>query len=290
MTKIEDSADVVKIDVEQVLRARLPRLWRYIPHFAVEWLKRVICQDTMNVVLEKNAGKTGAEFCRGILRTVGVTVNVRHAERLPEVTHRRVTFVSNHPLGGLDGMALIDMIQSYYGGRVWFVVNDLLMAVKPLEDVFLPINKFGQQSRQSSVNIETAFAGDDPIIMFPAGLVSRLQRLPDANGVKRTVVHDLEWQKMFVNKCVKHHRDVVPLYFDGENSGDFYRKARLRKRLGLKFNIEMVLLPREMFLQQGASFTVVVGPIRPYAELKGGKDARQTAHDICNEVYRLASQ
>ncbi len=117
--------------------------------------------------------------------------------------------MSNHPLGALDGITLIDWVSKIYGPGVKFIVNDLLMAVKPLDNVFLPINKHGKQSRKSSSNIEEVFAGNDPIIIFPAGLVSRKRD----EGIR-----DLKWQKMFINKAVQYHRDIIPVYFDGKNS------------------------------------------------------------------------
>lgn len=283
------NCEIIKIDVEQVLRTRAPRFARFIPRALVSKLKRIIRQDEMNALLEENAGLEGADFCRGILKSLDVKVDVRFPGRLPDKSHRRVVLVSNHPLGGLDGMALIDMVQRHFGGQVWFVVNDLLMAVKPLEKVFLPINKFGRQSRLSLENIEQAFAGGDPIIIFPAGLCSRL-RNAGRGGETRRMVHDLKWQKMFVNRCFHHRRDIVPLYFSGTNSMDFYRKANLRKRLRIGFNLEMILLPREMLDSRHKTFTVTVGQIKPWTAIEAGAGAQRYADALCDEVYALAAE
>ena len=268
-----------------MIQNRLPGLYRFIPRHVIKWLERLICQDELNRLLEDNAGKRGAEFCRGVLESLDVKVDVRYPERMPSKENRRVVFVSNHPLGGLDGMALIDLVQRHYGGQLWFVVNDLLMAVKPLEPVFIPINKFGSQSRDSITRIDAAFAGDDPVIIFPAGLVSRYRKVP-YGGKMVKMVCDLEWHKMFVTKSVQHHRDIVPLFFNGNNSMDFYRKANLRKRLGLKFNFEQVLLPREVFRSRGKRFTVTVGNIKPYATLDV-KSADGYARAIAGELYLM---
>lgn len=281
-----DDSQTLKIDLEQVLAERLPGIFPYVPHSAVEWMKRLIRQDSLNDLLLRNAGKEGADFCRGILDTLGITVKVADPAMLPPKERRRVILVSNHPLGGLDGMALIDLVQRHYGGQVWFVVNDLLMAVKPLRPVFLPVNKNGRQSRQAMVAAERAFRGDDPIIIFPAGLVSRLRQMPDGNGRKIKTIHDLEWRKSFVIKAVKSGRDIVPLYFSGTNSMDFYRKANLRKRLGIKFNLEQILLPREIFHNQGATFTVYFGPTKQCRSMSIA-DADGIARAIEAEVYRL---
>lgn len=275
--------EVIKIDVDAVLRDRFPGLHRLLPRCLVRRLERLICQDEMNRLLEENAGRSGADFCRGVLASLDVKVDVRYPERMPPKENRRVVFVSNHPLGGLDGMALIDLVQTHYGGQVWFVVNDMLMAVKPLEDVFIPVNKFGGQSRESIGRIDEAFAGDDPIIIFPAGLVSRYRKVP-YGGKQVKMVCDLDWHKMFVTKCVRYKRDIVPLFFSGNNSMDFYRKANLRKRLGLKFNLEQLLLPREVFRSRGKTFTVTIGFAKSYSTIDV-KNADGYAKSIGSEIY-----
>lgn len=283
-----ENREVIRIDVGEVVRSRVPRLARFIPSALIGKLRRIIRQDEMNALLEENAGCEGADFCRGILRSLNVSVGLRFPERMPDRSHRRVVFVSNHPLGGLDGMALIDVVHRHYGGQVWFIVNDLLMAVKPLEKVFLPINKFGSQSRQSLLNIEKAFEGNDPIIIFPAGLCSRLGNVTE-DGVKRPMVRDLQWQKMFVNRCRQHGRDIVPLFFSGTNSMDFYKKANLRKRLGIRFNLEMLLLPREMIDSRNKTFSVSVGDMIPCAAIPGGAEAQGFADALKEAVYMLGS-
>lgn len=279
-------SEVIKIDLDKVLRERLPGLSGFIPRPLVSWLKRTICQEQLNRLLEENAGLEGAEFCRGVFRSLDLRVEARGEELLPPPANRHVLYVSNHPLGGLDGMALIDYVQRRHGGRVYFVVNDLLMAVRPLEKVFLPINKSGRQNREAIEAIDGAFAGDDPIIMFPAGLVSRLQKDP-FTGQNRRIVADLPWKKMFVNKAFQSRRDVIPLFFSGRNSMHFYRRANLRKRLGLKFNFEQIYLPGEIFGQRGNTLTITFGEPVSWRTLTPGKDAEKCAQALRKYVYNL---
>ncbi|MDE6489724.1 MAG: glycerol acyltransferase, partial [Muribaculaceae bacterium] len=215
----------MKIDVDAVMRARLPRHYRYMPRIAVKWLERFIRQDGLNALLESNAGLRGADFCAGVLRDLDVEYRVSGEELLPPPTDRKVTLVSNHPLGALDGIALIDYVSRRYGGKVRFVVNDLLTAVEPLRDVFVPINKHGRQNRGDAAGVDEAFASDDPVLVFPAGMCSRRS----GDGVR-----DLAWHKMFVNKSIEYRRTVIPLFFDGENSKFFYNFAKIRTALGIK--------------------------------------------------------
>ncbi|MDE6199235.1 MAG: glycerol acyltransferase [Muribaculaceae bacterium] len=268
----------LEINVGEVLRQRLPRYYRFIPRGMVRWLERTVCQDGLNRLLRDNFPKRDADFCRGVLDDLDVTVNYHNIENLPPRELTRVLFVSNHPLGGLDGMALIDFVRSYYGVDPKFIVNDLLAAVEPLSDTFLPVNKHGAQSRQAIRALDDAFASDTPLLMFPAGLVSR-------QG-KKGVVADLEWQKMFVTKARQSGRDIIPLHFYGENSSFFYKFAKFRRRLGLKFNIEMIYLPREVFRASGKTFDVVIGKPISHTSLDN-MPPMQKAQQIRQLVYDL---
>ena len=268
----------LRIDIDALLRARLPRHSRFVPGFAVDLLKRIVCQDVMNEALLSLQGLEGADFCRGVMEYLHVTCGIAPGSRLPSPENRRLLFVCNHPLGGLDGVALIDIVTRWAGGiEPYFPVNDLLMALAPLHRIFVPINKHGRQCREEMGQMAEAFAGDQPIIIFPAGLVSR-------RGDDGTIA-DLEWKKMFVTYARRYRRDIVPLYFDGQNSPSFYKWARRRVKLGLKFNIEMILLPREMLAAAGKHFTLYAGTPIPWQQLTGGDPAH--AKRIRNIVYNL---
>ncbi len=277
-----EQTKVIQINLRQIVRERLGRYSRLVPGFVLRYLEKTVCQDRLNELLRNNFPREGAEFCEGVLADLNVGLTVVGEDKLPSPAQRRVVFVSNHPLGGLDGMALIAWATRRYGGKVHFVVNNLLDAVAPLRSVFVPVNKHGSQSRESIRAIDEAFAGEDPVLVFPAGLCSRR----GSNGE----IADLEWQKMFVNKAVEHHRDVVPLYFSGRNSDFFYNFAKIRKQLGLKFNIEMIYLPSEIFRARGSRFTLVCGDTIGWQELRSGKAAMEQAAEIRSLVYSLASR
>lgn len=268
----------IQIDLDAVVRDRLPRHYRYIPKFLIRRLARMICQDEMNEMLRRCAGKRDAEFCRGVLDHLNITYSVNGQQNLnPE--NRRVILVSNHPLGGLDGMILIDLITAVYGAPVKFIVNDLLMAIEPLNGVFLPINKHGRQSREAFRLIDQAMAGNDPVIIFPAGLCSRKGK----NGN----IADLQWQKNFINKAITHQRDIIPILFNGQNSKFFYNFARLRQRIGLKINIEMARLPKEVFRARSSHFDIHVGQPVAWQTLRGGGHAQEEADEMRRKVYSL---
>ena len=269
------------LDLEKVLKNKAPGASRFIPRFIVRRLERLICQDRINEIWDKHQGKEGAELCEAIMSELNVSLEVINKENLPDPSDRKVLFVSNHPLGGFDGVAIIDMLHRHYGVEPLFIVNDLLMFLTPLQRVFVPINKHGAQSRASVEAIDEAFRSDRPVIIFPAGLVSRRGK----NGV----VADLKWQKSFVQKAKRFGRDIIPLYFDGENSPFFYKFAKFRKRIGLKFNVEMIYLPREMFRCENKTFSIIVGDRIPHSTL-ASKNLEDAALDIRKTVYALPKQ
>lgn len=269
-----------RIDLDSVIRTRAPRYYSRIPKWLISKVARFICQDEMNELLATAGGRRDAAFCRHVLEHLDVTYRVNGSDRLPQPgPDSRVIFTCNHPLGALDGIIIIDMLSRIYGPGIRFIVNDLLDAVEPLRGVFLPINKHGSQSRDAVAAIENALAGDRPVIIFPAGLCSR------ASWTGR--VADLEWNKMFVAAALRHRRDIVPLHFEGRNSAMFYLSAKLRKLLGIKFNIEMINLPREVFKSRGREYTVTVGHRIACSTLEGGRAGRATAARLRDLTYQL---
>lgn len=272
------ASEPININLWQLLRERLGAKGRFVPHWIVRPFEKLIHQEDMNELLAETFPRRGADFCNGILSRLDIRLSVCDEKNLPD--NPRCIIVCNHPLGGLDGMSVIAWLTEHYGIPVNVVVNDLLNAVEPLSDIFLPVNKFGSQNRGSVSAIDLALEGNAPVIFFPAGLVSRLH--PDGT------IRDLEWKKAFVTKAIHYKRDVVPVYFDGYNSGFFYRMGLWRRRLRLRTNFEQTLLPRELFLSRGSTFRIVCGRPIPWTELRGGAEASASATKVCDTVYSLA--
>ncbi len=188
------------------------------------------------------------------------------------------TFVSNHPLGGQDGVALGYVLGKHYEGKVKYLVNDLLMNLRGLAPLCIPINKTGKQAKDFPKMVEAGFQSDDQLIMFPAGLCSRRQ-----NGV----IRDLEWKKTFVVKSIQAKRDVIPVHFGGRNSDFFYNLANVCKALGIKFNIAMLYLADEMFKNRHKTFTVTFGKPIPWQTFDKSKTPAQWAEYVKDIVYKL---
>lgn len=274
-------AELLEIDLHRILRERLPKkISRFVPGFLISALERLIHQDELNGMLKATYPERGSRFARGILDYLGITVEVRGLDRLPD--GKSYMFASNHPLGGLDGIALIAILGERFGdSRMRFLVNDMLMNVEPLRDVFLPVNKYGSQGREAAKAINNALASKEmQVLQFPAGLVSRLQ--PDGS------IADLEWQKAFVAKAIEYGRDVVPVRFEGLNTMRFYRTARWRKRLGLKVNLEQALLPGEVCRARGSHYRVTFGEPVAWQSLRDSAESpKALAAALRGKVYTL---
>lgn len=271
----------LKIDLQKIVDERLPRgKRRMVPRVLIKWLERLVHQDELNDILETTFPKTGSAFARGALDYLDIKTEVRGLENIP--ADGRFIFASNHPLGGLDGIALISVLGERYGDeRLRLPVNDMLMNVRPLRGVFIPINKFGRQGREAARQLNETYASEAQIVFFPAGLVSRLQ--------KDGSISDLVWQKTFVAKAREYGRDIIPVHFSGLNSRRFYRVARWRKRLGLKFNFEQILLPGEVCKARGSNFKITFGKPIHCADLERmGTNSAEIAAEIRKISYSLA--
>ena len=270
---------ITQIDIKQVLRQKAPSVARKIPGFMVDYLIRTVHQDELNEILRRYHDKDGVAFMQELIGYFDLNLELVNEENIP--AEGRYIFASNHPLGGLDGICLSAIIGGRFDGKIRYLVNDLLLYLSNLRSIFVPINKHGAQGKKNAELIEKAYASDNQIITFPAGLCSRKQ-----NGK----IQDTEWKKSFIQKAVEYRRDIVPVFFEGRNSNFFYRLANMRKALGIKMNYEMIYLPDEMFRQRGQDFRIRFGKPVPWQRLDDGKPAKVWAERLREYVYKLKNE
>ncbi len=267
------------IDIDKVLESKMGSKARYVPRFAVNWLKRITHEDEVNRFLWESRDKTGTEWLTECVKYLDMTLKIEGKENLPDKNDGKLyTFVSNHPLGGEDGVALGSIIGRHYDGRFRYLVNDLLLNLPGLRPVSIGINKTGKQSRDFPRMVEAGFQSDNHMLMFPAGLNSR-----KINGK----IHDLPWKKTFITKSVEYHRDVVPIYFSGRNSDRFYRIANWQQKLHLKVNIAMLFLVDEMYRNVHETFTVKFGKPIPWQTFDKSRKPSEWATWVEDKVYEL---
>ena len=264
------------LDLDAVLNNKAPGLYKATPRFVLNYLKRKIHIEELNEILRIYADKDGVDFAQSCVEYFNLDLKVNGLDNIP--SDGRFVFVSNHPLGGLDGICLSAVIGEKYDRKIKYLVNDVLLFIKNLQSIFVPINKYGSQSRDSATLINEAYESDNQIITFPAGLCSR--------KIGKQIC-DLEWKKNFIQKAIETKRDVIPVYFGGYNSKFFYRFANIRKRLGIKVNIELFFLPDEMFKNKNNSFEITFGKPIPYTSFDNSRNALQWAQYVKELVYML---
>lgn len=271
------SGELFLIDLEKIIRDKAGDKAKFVPGFLISWLKRIIHQNEVNEFLAQTKDLVGVPFLDECVKYLDMELHVKGLENLPK-DGRLCTFVSNHPLGGADGVAMGKILGHEYEGKIKYLVNDLLMNLHGLAPLCIPINKTGKQSRDFPRMVEAGFTSDNHILMFPAGLCSR-----KTEGV----VKDIPWTKTFITKSVETHRDVVPIHFSGQNSDFFYNLANVCKRLGIKFNIAMLFLVDEMYKNRHKPFEVSIGEPISWQTFDKSKSPAQWAQYVQDIVYEL---
>jgi 1-acyl-sn-glycerol-3-phosphate acyltransferase len=268
------------VDVEKIIAVKNPKLLQWLPRFLLNYIKRTIHQDEVNYVLHTYTygNCSGLAFNDTIIKEHWRSwYNAHGLEEIP--TDRRYIFASNHPLGAFDGLILMSAIGARFHD-LRFIVNDLLLYLKPFDPLFVPVNKHGRQSADYAKRIDDTYAADAPVLYFPAGLCSRR-----INGQ----ITDLPWKTNFIQKAVRYQRDVVPVYFEGRNSNWFYRLANFRKRIGIKANIEMFYLPDEFFKQKNRTYNLYFGAPIPYSTFDQSRPTSYWTQMVREKVYSLGS-
>jgi len=264
------------IDLEKLLEQKEVT---WLPKFVVSYLKRVIHQEDVNEFIARNKNVYNEDFGEAALDYIGIKSKIIGLENIPK--EGGVILTANHPLGGMDAMALISEIRSHRN-NMRFIVNDILLNLTNLKDLFIGVNKHGKSSKESFNKVNELFASDNAICIFPAGLVSRR---------KKGVVRDLPWKRTFIMKAIQHQTPVVPIFVSGELSNFFYNLSNFRSAIGIKANIEMLYLVDELFKQKGKNLTIIVGkPIDPKIFEDKSKNQFEWAAYVKEQVYLLSNQ
>lgn len=271
----EGNRQVMLIDVQKVLADKNPALARMIPGFIVRYLKRIIHQEEINAFLKQHGHLDGLAFVDEVVNMFRPKVTLRGLENLS--SDGRFVVASNHPLGGLDGIVLMQAIGKVRPD-IQFPVNDILLNIRNLQPLFVPINKHGSNAENIRILNET-FEGNAVVCYFPFGLVSRK---------RKGIIRDLDWKKTFLTKARRYKRDVIPTHISGRNSDFFYRLANLRKTLGIKANLEMLYLVDEFFKQQDQDICITFGKPIPWEFFDRRFNENQWAEKLRGFVYYLA--
>ncbi len=263
------------IDIDKVIKSKNQRLYKWMPGFLLRYIKKIVHEKDVNQILYDYRDLKNAEFCEAIIQRFNVKVAIEGIENIPK--NGRVTLVANHPLGGLDALAVVTAL-SGYRDDLKFIVNDVLLNIENMKDLFVGVNKYGKSSKESFENINKLFASEQATFIFPAGMVSRR---------KKGVVEDLEWKRTFVLKAKEHRNPIIPVFISGHLSDFFYNLSNFREKIGVKANVEMFYLVNEQFKRMGTDINVIVGKPIPPQDLDATKSNKELAQWIKSKVYEL---
>ncbi len=267
---------LLQIDIKAILKHKFPNKYKYIPNFIVKWLHKFFHLDIINSVLFNYRNIKGGEFVEKVLEHMNITLNIHGIENLPAVGP--VIVVANHPMGGLDAMCLLKSLTDVRSD-VKVIANEIVTHIPQIQEQLSGVNKLGKSSKEALKNIDKLYESAGVIEVLPAGLCSR-----KINGK----IVDLEWQKSFISKAIQYKMQIVPVFIDGSNSSTFYNLAKIRRFFKIKFNLEMMLLPSELYKQMNMSVNLYFGKPIPYTRFSKNL-AWEQAQELKDFVYTLST-
>ncbi|MBV0932831.1 lysophospholipid acyltransferase family protein [Marinobacterium weihaiense] len=265
------------IDVEQVLVNRYPAFVSKpapVRNSTLFCLRRLVREQEINRFLEHHRGSRGFEFVDEVLDYFNFSYALSHKERMNIPSSGRVVIVANHPLGALDGLALLKLVGEVRRD-VRIIANDVLMHFDALQNLFLPVDNLGKSTRKQNIaRIVDALQNDEAVIVFPAGEVSRA----GFTGIK-----DGKWNSGFIHFARKANAPILPVYLGGKNSPLFYGLSYLNK------SMSTLMLAREMFNKHSVTLPVRIGEPIAFRQLDAlPVSNRDKAKLLKKHLYRIA--
>ncbi len=270
---------VFQVDLKKIIRSRPEPLIRHMPGFMINFLKWLIKVKEINEALAQIGHLKNFEFIEAAVDLLNLKVEAYGTENIPQ--NPEVIFVGNHALGGPDFFALMHVLKDYYPS-VNHLTNDVLMTFDQLSDFFIPVNVFGKNpEKYKRILVDRLEHSRAPFTIFPAGEVARYHNGKWDDGL---------WRSGFVRFAKEYGRTVIPFFIPTRNSKLFYRVHRLRTALGIKANLELFLLPREMFKKQNATIQIIFGEPVPPGFFTDEKTVHEWAEVIKQKAYALGQQ
>lgn len=264
------------LDVEKIIADKNPKVLKWMPGMLLNYVKRILHQKELNSIISDFEDLEGVDFCSAVLKRFNISMDVAGLENIP--TEGGVVFAGNHPFGGLEALAHAQAIRPIRPD-IKFVVNDILLSIKNLKDLFVGVNKHGATASEVVKQMNELFGSGHAVFIYPAGMVSRR-----INGE----VQDLEWKKTFVSRSKRFDSQVVPVWTGGTQlSSFFYNLSNFRTGLGLKANVEMFYLVNEMMKQKNSTFKIVFGEPIPTKTFDRSKTDQEWTEWVREKVYKL---
>ncbi len=276
---MEEIKSIEEINLKKIIRSQHNFFIKNLPNFIIKRINKSFHIDEINQIIRNNHDKFGFDFVKGCVDHLNVSVKAINEENIPD--SGRFIFAANHSLGAVDFGAVIGKIHEKFK-NIKIIANDLFLHVENTKEIFLPVSTFKNSDQDKKDAIENHLAEDDSqLFIFPSGQVAR--------KIKGKL-DDGKWHRSFIRNAIEHKRDIIPVFIGGSNSKRFYRFANLRKKLHIKFNLELFLLPGEVFKQRNAVIPIIFGKPIPYTLLNESKSHLEWAAEIKKIVYNLEKQ
>ncbi len=266
------------IDIVKTIEASKSGVLKKMPAFVIKWIAKIIRQDELNHILNKYSEDKGVDFLVKLIDEFNLKLEIEGKENLPE--NGKCFFVANHPFGLIDGLVLTRTVSEKYG-TLKAIANDAFMLIPQMHPLVAAVNVFGRSSKEYIMALNETYEMDVPITHFPAGFVSRR-----FDGK----VQDPVWQKSFITKAISSKRDIVPFFFYGCNSRLFYAIYTIRQWFGINLNIELALLPHEMFRKRNKTIKVKIGKPLPWQMFDQTLSHNEWAQKVREHVYELGNR
>ena len=264
------------INIEQAVTNKYPSFANKSPLFrkpTISLLKRLVYEDRINEFLTKNSDAKGFEFIDRVFEYFDYGYSIKSSEKANIPATGRVVIIANHPIGSLDGLAILRLI-SEVRSDVKIVANDMLSHFSALDDLIIPLdNMTGGSARRSYKKVLEALEKEQAIIVFPAGEVSRAH----PTGIK-----DCQWRPGFLNFARRSKSPILPVFIGAKNSFLFYSASMIFKPLGT------ALLAHEMFNKQSRTIKFRVGKLIRHQSLSSESlQDRTLVKRLKRHVYKL---
>ncbi len=249
-----------------------PKLEKF--QFVIKALEKLLHLDEINAFIEENKHLKNFAFLDAILKHFDFHYKISNSDLKKIPAEGRVILVANHPVGSLDGLALLRMVYDIRPD-VKIIATPLLTDIEPLEHLLLPIDNISKKTCHKSNlnNIHKALNDEQAVIIFPAGEVSRIT----PKGVK-----DGQWKTGFLRMAACTQSPILPVHVDCRNSVSFYAASTLYKPLGT------MMLIHEMFKQKSNTVEFKTGyPIEPKAWQSLKLSKKKTAAKFRKHLFGL---
>lgn len=265
------------IDVAKIIKESDSKFLNKLPGFVIKLIAKIIHEDELNHIFNKYSEDIGGDFLIKMIEEFNLKLEIEGEENLPQ--NGKCFFAGNHPFGIIDGLVLTFIVNKKYG-NLKAIANDAFMYVPQLRPLIAAVNVFGHSSKEYLKALDETYNSEIPITHFPAGSVSR---------INHGKVQDEPWQKSFIRKAVESKRDIVPFYFYGRNSHLFYMVYMIRQLFGIKINIELMLLPHELFKKRNKIIKVKIGKSISYQMFDHSSSVLEWAQKVRSHVYELGN-